>query len=99
MPSFIADHPMLCAVALILIDIAVWRLISPNLANWKLAARLVIFAVFSAVLFNGPCVDQPHTPGASSTIRSASGGLSEPNAAAVTDPPMLSPTTAMTAWG
>ena len=52
MPSFIADHPMLCAVALILIDIAVWRLISPNLANWKLAARLVIFAVFSAVLFN-----------------------------------------------
>ncbi len=52
MPSFIADHPMLCAVALILIDIAVWRLISPNLANWKLAARLVIFAVFSVVLFN-----------------------------------------------
>lgn len=52
MPSFIADHPMLCAMALILIDIAVWRLISPNLANWKLAARLVIFAVFSAVLFN-----------------------------------------------
>lgn len=52
MPSFIADHPMLCALALIFIDIAVWRLISANLANWKLAARLVIFAVFSAVLFN-----------------------------------------------
>lgn len=52
MPSFISDHPMLCALALVLIDIAVWRLISPTLANWKLAARLVIFAVFSAVLFN-----------------------------------------------
>ncbi|MGY2376322.1 mechanosensitive ion channel domain-containing protein [Pseudomonas sp. SDO524_S393] len=52
MPSFIADHPMFCALALILIDIAVWRLISANLANWKLAARLVIFGVFSAVLFN-----------------------------------------------
>jgi small-conductance mechanosensitive channel len=52
MPSFIADHPMLCAVALIFIDIAVWRLISADLANWKLAARLAIFAVFSAVLFN-----------------------------------------------
>ena len=52
MPPFIADHPMLCAVALIFIDIAVWRLISANLANWKLAARLAIFAVFSAVLFN-----------------------------------------------
>jgi hypothetical protein len=44
MPSFIADHPMLCALALIFIDIAVWRLISVNLANWKLAARLAIFA-------------------------------------------------------
>ncbi len=52
MPSFISDHPMLCALALILIDIAVWRLISVRLANWKLVARLVIFAVFSAVLFN-----------------------------------------------
>ncbi|MGZ0714296.1 mechanosensitive ion channel domain-containing protein [Pseudomonas palleroniana] len=52
MPTFIAEHPMLCALALIFIDIAVWRLISANLASWKLAARLVIFAVFSAVLFN-----------------------------------------------
>ena len=52
MPSFISDHPMFCALALIFIDIAVWRLISANLANWKLAARLLIFAVFSAVLFN-----------------------------------------------
>jgi small-conductance mechanosensitive channel/CRP-like cAMP-binding protein len=52
MPSFISDHPMLCALGLIFIDIAVWRLISADLANWKLAARLVIFAVFSAVLFN-----------------------------------------------
>jgi len=43
---------MLCALALIFIDIGVWRLISAELANWKLAARLVIFAVFSAVLFN-----------------------------------------------
>ena len=52
MPSFISDHPMFCALALVLIDIAVWRLISADFANWKLAARLVIFAVFSAVLFN-----------------------------------------------
>ena len=44
--------------------------------------------MFSAVLFNGPCVDQPHTPGASSTIRSASGGLSEPNAAADPNSPL-----------
>ncbi|QJI36962.1 MULTISPECIES: mechanosensitive ion channel domain-containing protein [unclassified Pseudomonas] len=52
MPSFISDHPMFCALALVLIDIAVWRLISANFGNWKLVARVVIFAVFSAVLFN-----------------------------------------------
>src|SRR3546814_6464381 len=40
-------------------------------------------------LFRSPCADQPQTPGASSTTRSASGGRSEPKAATVTDPPML----------
>jgi len=52
MPSFIADHPMFCALALFLIDILLWRLIAPNASNWKLAVRLVIFAVFSVLLFN-----------------------------------------------
>lgn len=52
MLSFISDHPMLCALALILIDIVVWRLFSANSGNWKLATRLVLFAAYSAVLFN-----------------------------------------------
>ena len=52
MLSFLSDHPMLCALALILIDIVVWRLFSASPGNWKLIARLGIFAVFSAVLFN-----------------------------------------------
>ncbi|MBT2375253.1 mechanosensitive ion channel family protein [Pseudomonas fluorescens] len=52
MPSFITDHPMFCAMALILIDILLWRLIATDASNWKLAVRLVIFAVFSALLFN-----------------------------------------------
>ncbi|QJI28356.1 mechanosensitive ion channel [Pseudomonas sp. ADAK18] len=52
MPSFIADHPMFCALALILIDLLLWRLIATNASNWKLVVRLVIFAVFSALLFN-----------------------------------------------
>ncbi|WP_339528246.1 mechanosensitive ion channel family protein [Pseudomonas mucidolens] len=52
MPSFISDHPMVCALALILLDIAVWRLISAEYSNWKLAARLLIFALFSVALFS-----------------------------------------------
>lgn len=52
MLPFISDHPMLCALALILIDIVVWRLFSASSGNWKLVARLVIFATYSAVLFN-----------------------------------------------
>ncbi|MFO2462754.1 mechanosensitive ion channel family protein [Pseudomonas sp. 15FMM2] len=52
MPSFISDHPMICALALILLDIVVWRLISADYSNWKLAARLLIFAVFSLALFS-----------------------------------------------
>lgn len=30
MLSFLSDHPMLCALALILIDIVVWRLFSAS---------------------------------------------------------------------
>ena len=40
MPSFISDHPMLCALALIFIDIAVSRLISANLSTVSRAGHL-----------------------------------------------------------
>ena len=47
MLSFVSDHPMFCALTLILTDILLWRLIAADASNLKLAVRLVIFAVFS----------------------------------------------------
>ncbi|KAF1006997.1 MAG: Small-conductance mechanosensitive channel [Pseudomonas fluorescens] len=52
MPSFLSDHPMFGALALILLDLFLWRLVSATASNWKLAVRLVIFSMFSALLFN-----------------------------------------------
>ncbi|POA31519.1 MULTISPECIES: mechanosensitive ion channel family protein [unclassified Pseudomonas] len=50
MLSLLTDHPMFCALALILLDILLWRLVS--VSHWQLVVRVVIFALFSAVLFN-----------------------------------------------
>ncbi|EXF94443.1 small mechanosensitive ion channel protein MscS [Pseudomonas fluorescens HK44] len=50
MLSLLTDHPMFCALALILLDILLWRLVSAS--HWQLVVRVVIFALFSAVLFN-----------------------------------------------
>ncbi len=52
MLTLLTDHPLLCALALILIDFLLWQLISASGSNWKLAVRLVIFSLFSALLFN-----------------------------------------------
>ncbi|VVN19156.1 mechanosensitive ion channel domain-containing protein [Pseudomonas fluorescens] len=52
MLSLLTDHPLLCALVLILIDLGLWRLISANGSHWKLVVRLVIFSLFSVVLFN-----------------------------------------------
>ncbi|MBK5516570.1 mechanosensitive ion channel domain-containing protein [Pseudomonas sp. TH10] len=52
MLSLLTDHPLFCALALILIDLGLWRLISANGSQWKLVARLVIFSLFSVLLFN-----------------------------------------------
>ncbi|UWF47473.1 mechanosensitive ion channel family protein [Pseudomonas sp. N3-W] len=52
MLSLLTDHPLLCAVVLVLVDIGLWRLISASGSNWKLAVRLVIFSLFSFLLFN-----------------------------------------------
>ncbi|MHC8345090.1 mechanosensitive ion channel domain-containing protein [Pseudomonas sp. RT6P73] len=52
MLSLLTNHPLICALVLILIDLGLWRLISANGSNWKLVVRLVIFALFSILLFN-----------------------------------------------
>ncbi|MCO8309088.1 mechanosensitive ion channel family protein [Pseudomonas mandelii] len=52
MLSLITDHPLLSALILILIDLVLWRLITASGSNWKLAVRLVVFSLFSVLLFN-----------------------------------------------
>ncbi|MGB5828450.1 MAG: mechanosensitive ion channel domain-containing protein [Pseudomonas mandelii] len=52
MLSLLTNHPLISALVLILIDLGLWRLISANGSNWKLVVRLVIFALFSILLFN-----------------------------------------------
>ncbi|WP_367372352.1 mechanosensitive ion channel domain-containing protein [Pseudomonas lini] len=52
MLSLLTEHPLLSALTLILIDLGLWRLITASGSNWKLAVRVVIFALFSMLLFN-----------------------------------------------
>lgn len=52
MLSLISDHPLLCALVLLVLDMLLWRLISADRAYWKIGGRLVIFSLFSALLFN-----------------------------------------------
>ncbi|MEX3777287.1 mechanosensitive ion channel domain-containing protein [Pseudomonas sp. MYb118] len=52
MLSLLTNHPLICALILILIDLGLWRLISANGSNWKLLVRLLIFSLFSVLLFN-----------------------------------------------
>ncbi|MBT2339683.1 MULTISPECIES: mechanosensitive ion channel family protein [Pseudomonas] len=52
MPSLISDHPLLCALVLLVLDLLLWRLVSAERAYWKIGARLVIFLLFSVLLFN-----------------------------------------------
>jgi small-conductance mechanosensitive channel len=54
MLSFFTNHPLVCAMVLIVVDLGLWRLISASAtgSNWKLLVRLVIFSLFSVLLFN-----------------------------------------------
>lgn len=52
MLSLFTDHPLVWAVVLILIDLGLWRLLSGIGSPWKLGMRLLIFALFSLLLFN-----------------------------------------------
>ncbi|MFJ4195406.1 mechanosensitive ion channel domain-containing protein [Pseudomonas sp. NPDC089534] len=52
MLSLLTDHPLICALILILVDLGLWRLISSHGSGWKLLVRVVIFTLFSILLFN-----------------------------------------------
>ncbi|MCE0464302.1 MULTISPECIES: mechanosensitive ion channel family protein [Pseudomonas] len=52
MLSLIADHPLLCALVLLVLDLLLWRLVSVERTYWKIGVRLAIFSLFSMLLFN-----------------------------------------------
>jgi len=52
MLSFLTEHPLFCALILILLDLGLWRLISSRGSEWKLLVRVLIFSLFSVLLFN-----------------------------------------------
>jgi small-conductance mechanosensitive channel/CRP-like cAMP-binding protein len=52
MLSLLTEHPLFCALILILLDLCLWRLISSRGSEWKLLVRVLIFSLFSVLLFN-----------------------------------------------
>ena len=52
MLSLLTEHPLVCAMTLIVIDLGLWRLLSSMGSAWRLLVRVVIFALFSVLLFN-----------------------------------------------
>ncbi|WP_422776067.1 mechanosensitive ion channel domain-containing protein [Pseudomonas mediterranea] len=52
MLSLITNHPLLSALVLLVLDMLLWRLVSTERTYWKIGGRLVIFSLFSMLLFN-----------------------------------------------
>ncbi len=49
---FLSEHPLLCALFLLVIDLLLWRLLGSRSNNWKLVVRPTVFLLYSLVLFN-----------------------------------------------
>ena len=52
MSSLFSDHPLLAALFLLFLDMLLWRLIGSRGDYWKLAVRVLIFSLYSLMLFN-----------------------------------------------
>lgn len=52
MPILLADHPLFVAPALLLFDLALWRLLAERPHGWRVALRLGFFLLYSLLLFN-----------------------------------------------
>ena len=52
MSSLFSDHPLLAALFLLFLDVLLWRLIGSRGDYWKLAVRVLIFSLYSLMLFN-----------------------------------------------
>ncbi|HEF4760245.1 TPA: mechanosensitive ion channel family protein [Pseudomonas putida] len=52
MLSLLSERPLIWGLALILIDMVMWRVVGSHRYNWKVLARLVIFLLYSVLLFH-----------------------------------------------
>jgi small-conductance mechanosensitive channel len=52
MLSLLSERPLIWGLALILIDMVMWRVVGSHRYNWKVLARLVIFSLYSVLLFH-----------------------------------------------
>ncbi|MCG8907172.1 mechanosensitive ion channel family protein [Pseudomonas sp. DP-17] len=50
--TFVPDHPLVCGVILILIDLALWQMIDASRRKVRMSVRISIFITFSWVLTN-----------------------------------------------
>ncbi|NWB29758.1 mechanosensitive ion channel domain-containing protein [Pseudomonas gingeri] len=48
----LSEHPLLCALLLLVVDLLLWRLLGSRSSTWKLVVRLSVFTLYSLVLFN-----------------------------------------------
>ncbi|MDT4819272.1 Mechanosensitive ion channel [compost metagenome] len=52
MLAFIQNHPLAFGVALLLLDLAAWRIIPAELHTWRVLCRVVLFLLFSSLIIN-----------------------------------------------
>lgn len=50
MPMFLHNHPLICGVSLILIDLVLWQVIGASRRNLQMCARVVVFVMFCWVM-------------------------------------------------
>lgn len=52
MPALLQDYPLLLGIVLLLLDLLLWRAIPLEKRNWRIAARVVAFLLFTGVLLS-----------------------------------------------
>ncbi len=52
MPALLQDYPLLIGIFLLLLDLLLWRAIPVEKRNWRIAARVLAFVLFTGVLLS-----------------------------------------------
>lgn len=50
--AFAQSYPLLLGITLIVLDLTLWQLIPVNRRPWRIAARLLVFSLFTWVLIS-----------------------------------------------